>query len=163
MLLWLPRHLLNACSRRLGPEAPWERIDQCLLRYNLFTSSEEECVGTLGSHWAPFSEPLQLSASAWPLGHWTWCLCHFWLNKKQLPAPWGERQSGYLSIFGCLGSLSVSHQRAKFFLWVFIPTALSLVGNQYGHLFPTVEAQVTPRQISSQTLPLSAPYFKHKS
>lgn len=48
-----PEMLLNARSRRLGPEAPWERIDWCLLRYNLFISNKGKCVKILGTHWAP--------------------------------------------------------------------------------------------------------------
>lgn len=94
VLLWLPRHFLNSCSRRLGPEAPWEGVGQCLLKCNLFTPHKEECLGILGSHRAPSSEPLPLSVSAWPLGPWNWCICQLWLKRKHCQLLEGKGRVG---------------------------------------------------------------------
>lgn len=72
------------------------------------------------------------------------------IEQETIASSLRERQSGYLPIFGCPWSLSVSYQHAKFFVGIFIPTVLSLVGSKYGCLFPTVEAQVVLRPISCQ-------------
>lgn len=62
---------MNAQPMGLGPEAPRERTDQCLLRCHLFTSNEEECVGDSRVPSGTSSEPLKLPASAWPSCHST--------------------------------------------------------------------------------------------
>lgn len=163
VLLWLPRHFLNSCSRRLGPEATWEGVEQCLLKCNLFTPHKEECLGILGSHQAPSSEPLPLSVSAWPLGPWTWCICQLWLKRKHCQLLEGKGRVGTCPSFAAQGPFLSPTSMQSSFQGIFIPTALSLVGNKYECLFPTVESQVIPRQISCQALPLPAPDFQHKS